>query len=82
MGAGARAVGTHGGLGAALSWEREPEPRGHVAAPELPRAGSRSPSHEDTWQPRSFPQPGGRSRCLDLKLAHEGTRSSEYRQGE
>jgi hypothetical protein len=44
--------------GAALSQEREPEPRGHVAAPELPRAGSRSSSHGDTWLPQSYPEPG------------------------
>jgi hypothetical protein len=35
-GAGARVAGTRGGPGAALSWEREPEPWGHVAASELP----------------------------------------------
>jgi hypothetical protein len=51
-----------------------------MAAPELPRAGSGSPSRGDTWQPRSCPQPGGGSRCLDLKLARGGTRSSGYRQ--
>jgi hypothetical protein len=28
------------------------------------------------WQPRSCPQPGGGSRCLDLKLVRGGTRSS------
>jgi hypothetical protein len=31
--------GTRGGPGAAPSWEREPEPRGHVAASELPSVG-------------------------------------------
>jgi hypothetical protein len=51
-------VGTCGGPGSAPSWEREPEPRGHVAAPELPRAGSRSPSRGDTWRPRSCPELG------------------------
>jgi hypothetical protein len=51
-----------------------------MAAPELPRAGSGSPSRGDTWQPRSCPQPGGGSHCLDLKLVRGGTRSSGYRQ--
>jgi hypothetical protein len=59
---------TRGGPGAAPSREREPEPWGHVAAPELLRAGSRSPNHEDTWRPRSYPEPGmgaraARTRC-------------------
>jgi hypothetical protein len=49
LGVGARAAGTRGSPGAAPSWEREPEPQGHVVAPELPRAGS--PSRGDTWQP-------------------------------
>jgi hypothetical protein len=80
LGAEARAMGTRGGPGAAPSWEREPEPLGHVVAPKLPRAGSGSPSRGDTWQPRSCPQSGGRSRCLDLKLVRGGTRSSGYRQ--
>jgi hypothetical protein len=67
-GARARAAETHDDPGAALSREGEPEPRGHMAAPELPRARSGSPSHGDTWHPQSYPQPGGGSRCLDLKL--------------
>jgi hypothetical protein len=33
---GARVEGTRAVFGAALSREREPKPRGHVAAPELP----------------------------------------------
>jgi hypothetical protein len=48
---------TRGGPGAALSWEGEPEPRGHMASPELPRAESGSLSHGDTWWPRSCPEP-------------------------
>jgi hypothetical protein len=53
---------------------------GYVAAPELPRAKSRS--RGDTWQPRSCLSPGGRSwsRCLDSKLVRGGTRSSGYQQ--
>jgi hypothetical protein len=38
-----RAVGARGGPGAVLSREREPEPRGHVAASELPSARRREP---------------------------------------
>jgi hypothetical protein len=34
---------TRGGPGAAPSREREPEPRGHLAASELPLAGRREP---------------------------------------
>jgi hypothetical protein len=73
-------MGTRGGPGAVLSQGREPEPWGHMATPELPRARSGSPSRGDTWQPQSCPQPGGGSRCLDLKLIRGGTRSSGYRQ--
>jgi hypothetical protein len=69
-----------GGPRAAPSRVREPEPRGHMAAPELPRARSESSSRGDTWQPRSCPQSGGGSRCLDLKLVRGGTRSLGYRQ--
>jgi hypothetical protein len=50
-------MGTRGGPGAAPRREREPEPWGHMAALELPRAGSGSSSRGDTWQPRSCPQP-------------------------
>jgi hypothetical protein len=39
---------TRGGPRAALSREGEPEPRGHVASLELPRAGNGSPSRGDT----------------------------------
>jgi hypothetical protein len=70
--------GIRGGPGAAPSQEGEPEPQGHVVAPELPRTGS--PSRGDTWQPQSCPQPGGGSRCLDLKLVRGGTQSSGYQQ--
>jgi hypothetical protein len=35
--------GTRGGSRAAPSWEREPEPWGHVAASELHSAGRREP---------------------------------------
>jgi hypothetical protein len=45
-----------------------PRATGHVEASELPRAGSESRSHRDTWQARSCPQPEGGSHCLDLML--------------
>jgi hypothetical protein len=57
-GGGARVAGTHGGPIAALSWEREPVLRGHMATSELPRAGSGSPCRGDTWRPRSCPELG------------------------
>jgi hypothetical protein len=71
--------GIRGGPGAAPSRERELEPRGHVAAPEQPRARTGSLSRGDTWRPWSYPQPGGGSHCLNLKLVRGGTRSSGYR---
>jgi hypothetical protein len=37
------ATGARGGPKAAPSREREPEPRGHMAASELPLAGKREP---------------------------------------
>jgi hypothetical protein len=42
-GAGARAAETRDGPGAAPSWKQKPEPRGHVAASELPSVGRREP---------------------------------------
>jgi hypothetical protein len=51
-------MGARVGLKAALSHEREPEPRGHVAAPELLGAESGSLSHGDTWRPQGCPEPG------------------------
>jgi hypothetical protein len=81
-GAGAQAAGTRGDPGAAPIREREPELRGHVVAPELPRARSGSPSRGDTWRRQSCSQPGSGSRCLDLKLVRGGTRSSGYRHRE
>jgi hypothetical protein len=72
--------GTRGGPVAAPSREGEPKPQGHVAAPELLRAGSGSPSRGDRWRPWSCPEPGGGSRYLDLMLVRGGTWSSGYRQ--
>jgi hypothetical protein len=59
--AGARAMGTHGSPGVAPSWEWEPEPRGHMAASELPSTGRREPL---SWleacarEPLSWPTSG------------------------
>jgi hypothetical protein len=52
---------------AALRREREPEPRGHVVAPELPRAGSGSSSRGDTWRPWSYPEPGAGARAVGTR---------------
>jgi hypothetical protein len=55
--------GTRGDPGATPCQEGEPEPRGHVTSPELPRAGNGSPSHGDTWWPRSCPELGAGARA-------------------
>jgi hypothetical protein len=60
---------THGGPRAALGWAAGAGAAGHVAAPELPRAGQRELEPQDTWWPRSSP-----------KLVRGGTWSAEYRQ--
>jgi hypothetical protein len=72
-----RAPGTRGGLGAAPSREGEPEPWGHVAAPELPRVRSGSPSHDDTWRPRSCPELGAGARDAGT---HGGLRATLSRE--
>jgi hypothetical protein len=59
--------GTHGGPGAAPSREREREPWGHVAPPELPQAGGGSPSRGDTWQPRSCSEPRAGARAAGTR---------------
>jgi hypothetical protein len=38
-----------GGAGAVLGWAAGAEATGHVAAPELPRAGQRELEPQDTW---------------------------------
>jgi hypothetical protein len=40
---------------------------GHVAAPELPRAGQQEPEPQDTWRCRSPPQQGGEARSYSLR---------------
>jgi hypothetical protein len=64
--------------GAAPSREREPEPRGHVAAPDLPRARSGSPSHGDTWRPRSCPELGAGARAAGTRGGPEVAPSWEW----
>jgi hypothetical protein len=59
---------------------REPEPWGHVAAPELPHVRRWEMNRGDTWRPQSCPKPGGGSRCLDLKIVRGGNRSLGCRQ--
>jgi hypothetical protein len=53
--------GTRGDPGAALGWAAGAEAAGHVAAPELPRAGQRELEPQDTWRPRSCPRLGSGS---------------------
>jgi hypothetical protein len=55
--------GTRGGPGATPSREEEPELWGHMASPELPRAGNGSPSRGDTWRPQSCPELGAGARA-------------------
>jgi hypothetical protein len=53
--------GTRGDPGAVPGWAAEAGAVGHVAAPELPRAGQRELEPQDTWRPRSCPGPGSGS---------------------
>jgi hypothetical protein len=53
--------GTHGDPGAAPGWAAGAGATGHVAAPELPRAGQRELEPQDTWRPQSCPGPGSGS---------------------
>jgi hypothetical protein len=69
--------GTRGGPRAALSREGELEPRGHVAAPELPRARSGSPSRWDTWRPRSYTELGAGARAAGTRGSLRATLSRE-----
>jgi hypothetical protein len=45
--------GARGGPGAAPGWAAGAGAAGHVAAPELPRAGQRELEPQGTWRPRS-----------------------------
>jgi hypothetical protein len=53
--------GARGGPGAALGWAAGAGAAGHVAAPELPRAGQRELEPQDTWRPWSCPGLGSGS---------------------
>jgi hypothetical protein len=53
--------GARGGHGAALGWAAGAGAAGHLAAPELPRAGQRELEPRDTWRPRSCPGLGSGS---------------------
>jgi hypothetical protein len=53
--------GARGGSGAALGWAAGAGATGHVAAPELPRAGQQELEPQDTWWPRSCPGLGSGS---------------------
>jgi hypothetical protein len=53
--------GARGGPGAALGWAVGAGAVGHVAAPELPRAGQQELEPQDTCRPRSCPGLGSGS---------------------
>jgi hypothetical protein len=53
--------GARDGPRAALGWAVGAGAAGHVAAPELPRAGQRELEPQDTWRPRSCPGLGSGS---------------------
>jgi hypothetical protein len=53
--------GTRGSPRAAPGWVAGAEAAGHVAAPELPRAGQRELVPQDTWRPWSCPGLGSGS---------------------
>jgi hypothetical protein len=53
--------GARGGPGAAPGWAAGAGSVGHVAAPELPRAGQRELEPQDTLRPRSCPRLGSGS---------------------
>jgi hypothetical protein len=52
---------TRGGPGAAPGLAAGAGATGHVAAPELPRAGQRELEPQDTWRPQSCPEMGSGS---------------------
>jgi hypothetical protein len=56
--------GRRGGPEATLGWAAGARAAGHVAAPELPRAGQRELEPQDTWRPRSYPGLGSGSCSL------------------
>jgi hypothetical protein len=71
LGSGSWSGRTRGGPRAAPGWAAGARAAGHVAAPELPRAGQREPEPQDTWRRRSSPQQG----VPDLQGTDSGPRA-------
>jgi hypothetical protein len=69
--------GARGGSGAAPGWAAGAA--GHVAAPELPRAGQRKLKPQDTWRPRSCPGLGSGSWSRGTRGSAEAHLSRETR---
>jgi hypothetical protein len=67
---------TRGGFRAALCQEEGAGATGRVAAPELPRVGTRELGPRDIWTRVS----ARLALCLDLELIRGGTQSVGYRQ--
>jgi hypothetical protein len=61
LGSGSWSRRTRGGPRAASGWAAGAGAAGHVAAPELPRAGQRELEPQGTWWPRSCPSLGSGS---------------------
>jgi hypothetical protein len=61
------------GPGAVSGWAARAGATGHVAAPELPRAGQRELEPQDTWRPRSYPELGSGSWS---RRTHDGHRAA------
>jgi hypothetical protein len=53
--------------GAAPGWTAGAGAAGHMAAPELPRAGQRELKPQGTWRPQSPPRQGGKARSYNLR---------------
>jgi hypothetical protein len=61
LGSGSWSRRTRGGPGDTPGWTAGTGATGHVAAPELPRAGQRELEPLDTWRPWSYPGLGSGS---------------------
>jgi hypothetical protein len=73
--------GTRGGPGAAPGWAAGAGAAGHVAAPELPRAGQWELEPQDTWRPWSCLGLGSGSRSRRTRGGAEAHLSREARPG-
>jgi hypothetical protein len=73
--------GTRGGPGPAPGRAAGARAAGHVAAPELPRAGQRELKPQDTWQPRSCPGLGSGSWSRMARGGPDAHLSREARSG-